>query len=179
MSKIREKHIKFIEEMHKKIQENFEKDGFLAPVAFIISYNGRVGVLGCDGFGCPEHKELFVRAIKETAIAEKAVGVIFASESWLVRMNDKNREKVQKAYKKEGGDLGKVEGREEVVLVYEEFLDGVIQTKYDVKRGDKITLVAHKPEELKGMRYEGRFTNLLGKPDIDELMSKLKIGGKK
>jgi hypothetical protein len=170
MSEIRKKHIKFIEDMHKRIQDNFIKDGFLAPVAFIISYNGKIGVIGCDGFGCAEHKDLFVKAIKDTALETKAVGVMFASESWLVAMNDKNRKKMQKAYDKADGDLGKVPERQEIILVYEEYLDGAMQTKYDVKRGEKITLVAHKPQELDSKTYEGKFTNLLNRPNFDEML---------
>ena len=177
MSKIREKHIKFIEEMHKKIQDNFVRDGFLAPVAFIIGFDGKVGVVGCDGFGQAEHKEVFVEAIKQTAVEAKAIGVIFASESWLIKLNDKNRKKVIKAYKDANGDLGECPQREEIILVYEEYLDGIMQTKYDIKRGEKISLVAHKPQEIKESSYEGRFTNLLNKPNFDEMV--IGVGGKK
>jgi hypothetical protein len=179
--KTREKHIKFVEEMHKRIKENFMKSGFLCPVAFLITYDDKIAVLGCDGFSRPEHKEAFCKAIKDQALEAKAVGVIFASESWVVSMNDKNREKIRKAYKKSKGDLGKCPERKEVIMVNEEYLDGIVQTHYPIiRKGKKVSLgeprITFTDADKVKATFEGRFTNLLNMPNIDEM---LKVGGRK
>lgn len=172
---IREKYLPFVEEMHKRIRANFEKDGFLAPVAFIISYDGTIGMIGCPGFSCPEHKEIFLKAIKEDAFSNKAVGVMFASESWQVKMNIEKKHEIEKAYADAGGDFGKCPDKKEVIFIIEEYLDATYTTSYPIIRNDgKVSLGESITKEQKGEDFEGRFHNLLNKPDFDEMVLHMK-----
>jgi len=166
-SKIREKYKKQIERVIELAKAIFIKDGSLTPIVFLLTYRGEIIPIMLPFQGDAE-KDLSVDIIKAKSLEEKAIGVIFISESWALQKKEISDEEISALYA-QYGSISNCPDRKEIIAVMEEYLDGTYLTRIDIVRNDKESLRLGKQEATEAGEVGGRFSNLLARLTKKEL----------
>lgn len=74
-----------IDHVYKTSKELVEKDEQILPMIFIMGADGKhIAVCAPDSMQSEENKDIFAAAVRAMCIKEKAVALVFVSESWTI-----------------------------------------------------------------------------------------------
>jgi len=175
-SEIREKHKLIVKHVHEAAIENFNKDGHIYAIVFLITYDGKfMPIIAPDvDFSNYKEKLKFSNTIRQLSTKFKAVGVIFVTEAWVLSSNTKKGipfENFSKEIQRIGG-ISKHPDKKEVIIIVEQYLDGTFTTSHEIIR-EKKKVKIKKGETVRIDDVDGIFINLLNKPDIDKLFEEV------
>ena len=178
-SSIRQKHLDFVKDVIiEGSKKNLLGEGFLVPLSFIISYNDDVHIVPADF--TEVSKEDYAQIIRQLSHKYCAVGVVFVSEAYKYDKDqvkklgiDKIKDQLER-YRESHSEFVLKDNPycKEVIHIIEEYTDGVYSTSIPIERSRQGEITFGKQEESFGISedYSGIMTNMIGKPDIEELL---------
>lgn len=141
------------------MKQNFERDGYLAPVAFLVGCDrpaqprARVGqftvmevmpnvvLISTSQLESSEDKRRFAYLIRGCAAASHAAGVLFGSEAWLATVAPNDEEKIARIAR--DGVESLADHREGIIVLLEHrgLTNRIAQWQADIERdGKTVTL---------------------------------------
>ncbi len=142
---------KIKEQIIDAAKKNFNKDGFLAPTAIILTKTGEIRpfLLNMSSIEEKENTEIF---LKEYVIENDAIMIMTIMECFMKQMS---KEEYQLSGKSLKDAKDKTEG---VVITFETAFTGeLLQLEIDREKQELL-------DGIKTSEYEGRFSNILKKP---------------
>jgi hypothetical protein len=135
-----------------------EEQGGLAPVAFIGTNDGKIGMIMPSSMNDQDEKEAFAQAIREVSKEHKADFVVIFLESWLrVAKSQKEHDK----FVKSGKRISEMPDKKEVVFVSVETHDGNFTGHGEIHTDASGKKTFDTPELENTEKTDGIFTGLL------------------
>jgi len=138
------------EDFAKTVEENFRRDGHIAPLIFIENRKGRL--IGIDATKGWEDKDSFTRWLQHVLKRVKARMIVTISEAWMRRLDGNQRQKYE-------GPVSKDLDREEVVILTLETFDTQFIKIWKVGEVMGMRVLIQVQGELpEGLTFESRFS---------------------